>query len=149
MHKHRNNNYCHLTKPLTDINIDSKDKIVVTRLMYYLPITSVTYGRSQAPESLVLYTTVTTLPKWTLWILHYIYVTKFIIKNKIQCISYLNECKISLQPVLLWYLQELICHRLWDLRFSQQDWWRLIVVSLHEELDTEVQIAFALQLLDI
>jgi len=36
MHKHRNNNYCHL-KPITDINIDSKDKIIVTGLMYTCP----------------------------------------------------------------------------------------------------------------
>lgn len=73
----------------------------------------------------------------------------FIIKNKIQCNSCLNEGKISLKPVLLWYLQQLICYRLWDLWFSQRYWWRLIVVSLHEELDTDVQIAFSLQLLDI
>jgi hypothetical protein len=72
-----------------------------------------------------------------------------IIKNKIQCISCLNDCKISLKPVPLRYMQQLICYRLWDLRFSQQNWWRLIVVSLHEELNTEVQIAFALQLLNI
>jgi len=31
MHKYRNNNYCHL-KPVTDINTDSKDKIIVTGL---------------------------------------------------------------------------------------------------------------------
>jgi len=36
MHKHRNNKYCHL-KPVTDINTDSKDKIIVTGLMYTCP----------------------------------------------------------------------------------------------------------------
>jgi hypothetical protein len=37
---------------MADINIDSKDKIIVTGLMYYLPIASVISGRNQTPESL-------------------------------------------------------------------------------------------------
>jgi hypothetical protein len=55
-----------LTKLITDINTDSKDKIIVTGLVYYLPMTSVTYGRNQVQESFVQYTTAITLPKYIL-----------------------------------------------------------------------------------